>query len=55
MHYNGADSTNETFKELEETLVNKGVLHSGDVFIKTASMPFHGQGRTNMLKITEVA
>ena len=54
MHYNGAESTNDTFKELEGLLKEKGVLQSGDVFIKTASMPFHSQGRTNMLKITEV-
>lgn len=54
MHFNGAVSTNETFKEIEEVLCNKGLLHTGDVFIKTASMPFHNQGRTNMLKISKV-
>ncbi|HAA15128.1 MAG TPA: pyruvate kinase [Cytophagales bacterium] len=54
MHYVGAESTNDTFKELEDILCQKGFLHQGDTFIKTASMPFHGQGRTNMLKITTV-
>ena len=55
LHFNGSESTNETFKEIEEILKSKGLLHTGDVFIKTASMPFHSEGRTNMLKITEVS
>lgn len=50
-HFNGSSSTNETFKEIEEILRSKEMLSRGDVFINTASMPFHNHGRTNMLKI----
>ncbi|OEK00337.1 pyruvate kinase [Roseivirga sp. 4D4] len=50
-HYNDLVSTDETFKDQENTLKSHGHLDSGDIFITTASMPIHDKGRTNMLKL----
>ena len=50
-HYNELVSTDETFKDQEDTLKKHGHLDSGDIFITTASMPIHEMGRTNMLKL----
>lgn len=50
-HYNAVVSTDETFKDQENTLKKHGSLDSGDIFITTASMPIHEKGRTNMLKL----
>jgi pyruvate kinase len=51
MYYDELKSTDATFSDVEEILVEKGYLKSSDVFITTASMPIHWRGRTNMFKV----
>ncbi|MEM8966486.1 MAG: pyruvate kinase [Bacteroidota bacterium] len=53
-YYDGTRSTDETFDDLEKILRNKGMLHHGDTYISTASMPLHWEDRTNMVKIQVV-
>ena len=45
------ENINQTLEEIETRLVETGQLKKGDVFIKTASMPEHWQGHTNMMKV----
>jgi pyruvate kinase len=54
-YYDSMVSTDQTFADLEQILVQKNCLKSGDVFISMASMPIHAKQRTNMLKINVVA
>ena len=49
--YDSKESTDNTFNDQEELLKKAGKLSTGDIFITTASMPIHRQGRTNTLKI----
>ena len=53
-YYDGTESTDETFDDLEKVLVEKGHLQKGDVYVSTASMPLHWEDRTNMLKVQVV-
>ncbi len=53
-YYDKMVSTDDTFKDIEQILVDKGLLNKGDVFINTASMPIHWEGRTNIIKINIV-
>ena len=53
-YYDGTQSTDETFAELEQILRDKGHLQGDDVYISTASMPLHWEDRTNMLKVKVV-
>ncbi|MEM6842003.1 MAG: pyruvate kinase [Bacteroidota bacterium] len=53
-YYDGTRSTDETFDDLEKILRGKGLLHHGDTYICTASMPLHWEDRTNMVKIQVV-
>ena len=53
-YYDGTQSTDDTFAELEQILRDKGHLQEEDVYISTASMPLHWEDRTNMLKVKVV-
>lgn len=53
-YYDGTQSTDETFDDLEKVLVEKGHLQASDVYVSTASMPLHWEDRTNMLKVQVV-
>lgn len=53
-HYDKMESIDDTFDHLEEILVDKGFLHSGDIYINTASMPLHWKAHTNMIKVSVV-
>ena len=53
-YYDGTQSTDETFADLEKILTEKGHLRSGDTYISTASMPLHWEDRTNMMKVQVV-
>ncbi|MFA0963266.1 pyruvate kinase [Roseivirga sp. BDSF3-8] len=53
--YSGKEAVDETLKHVEEILCSKGLLESKDVYITTAAMPLHYEGRTNMLKINVVS
>ena len=50
-YYDGTQSTDDTFDDLEKILVEKGHLRAGDTYVSTASMPLHWEDRTNMLKV----
>lgn len=52
--YDKMVSTDDTFRDIEQILVGKGHLNKGDVFINTASMPIHWEGRTNVIKVNVV-
>ena len=54
LYYDGTRSTDETFDDLEKILRNKGLLHEGETYISTASMPLHWEDRTNMVKVQVV-
>ena len=53
--YDKMVSTDETFRDVEDLLKEKGHLVRGDVVINTASMPIERKTRTNMLKIKVVS
>ncbi|PRY13214.1 pyruvate kinase [Pontibacter ummariensis] len=53
-HYNKFESTDATIADIKDTLIEKGFLQKGDVFINTASMPLNEQKRTNMIKLSVV-
>ncbi len=52
--YDKFDSTDATFQDIQDILVEEGHLQKGDVFIKMASMPIKKKQRTNTLKISIV-
>lgn len=52
--YESEAGANQTINELQEQLKVKGLIHTNDVVISLASMPFYEGGRTNMIKINKV-
>ncbi len=54
-HYSKFVSTDETFADIEETLVKDGHLRKGDVYINIASMPMSERRKTNMMKFSIVS
>ena len=53
-YYNKMEGIDDTLKEVENILINNGLLETGDVFINTASMPLHWRGHTNMMRVSVV-
>jgi len=53
-YYDKTEGIDDTLKEVENILINQGLLKTGDVFINTASMPLHWRGHTNMMKVSVV-
>ncbi|MCP4457103.1 MAG: pyruvate kinase [Cytophagales bacterium] len=53
-YYDKTEGIDDTLKEVENILINRGILKTGDVFINTASMPLHWKGHTNMMKVSVV-
>lgn len=53
-YYDKYVTTDDTFDDLRDILVEKGMLGKGDIFINTASMPLAARKRTNSLKISIV-
>jgi pyruvate kinase len=49
--YDSEVSTDQTFEDIENFLLDKGLLKKDEVFITTAAMPLTKKGRTNALKI----
>lgn len=52
--YTKFTTTDETIEDLNQILVDEGVLEAGDIVVNTGSMPLHKRFRTNMLKITVI-
>jgi pyruvate kinase len=55
IYYDNSEKLDQTFDEIEETLKTQGYLSKGDVFINTSSMPWHWEGHTNMIRISQVS
>lgn len=53
-YYDKFVGTDETIKDVQEILTEKGMLNSGDICINTGTMPLNEQGLANMLKITKI-
>jgi len=52
MYYDKYQSTDQTFKDVNLELKDKGFVAKGELVINTASMPINERSRTNTLKIT---
>lgn len=52
--YDGMRGTNNTFKEVQQHLVEIGRLKRGDVVINLGTMPVKEMARTNTLKISQI-
>jgi pyruvate kinase len=50
-HYEGQESTDGVFADIEAILKKDGHVYQGDVIINTGSMPLTQKGKTNMLKV----
>jgi pyruvate kinase len=53
-YYDRSDSTDTTFADVKQMVIERGLVNEGDMIIKIASMPIHEKGMTNMLKITTI-
>ena len=53
-HYERSKNLDETIAELEEKLVAKGHLKSGDYYVVVSSIPLEERGRSNSLKLGKV-
>lgn len=47
-------STDEMIKEVEDSLIKRGLARRGDRIVITASIPVFGSGRTNMVKLHRI-
>ncbi|MFT7588214.1 MAG: pyruvate kinase, partial [Limisphaerales bacterium] len=52
--YDKFNSTDGTIEDVHELLKAKGLVKKGDMVLNTGSMPIGKQGRTNMLKLSEI-
>lgn len=50
-YYDRYESTDSTLQDIEQILLDKNLIRSGDVLIKMASMPIKARQKTNTLKI----
>jgi pyruvate kinase len=50
-YYDKYKSTDDTFADIKEIVRKKGIIKSGDMVIKIASMPITNRGMTNTIKI----
>jgi pyruvate kinase len=53
-YYDKMVSTDETFADIKQMVIDKDLVSAGDLVIKIASMPIDEQGMTNMLKISQI-
>jgi pyruvate kinase len=53
-YYNGTVSTDQTFEDIKQIVVDKRLVSTGDLIVKIASMPIKDMGMTNMLKIAQI-
>jgi pyruvate kinase len=52
--YSKFTTTDETIEDVNQILVDEGIVETGDIVVNTGSMPLHKRFRTNMLKITVI-
>jgi len=53
-YYDKFTTTDETISDVQEILVNAGVIKKGDIVINTGSMPLKARHRTNMVKVSVI-
>ena len=53
-YYDKMESTDGTFKDIQQIIENERIVQKGDYIVKIASMPILEKGTTNMLKIAQV-
>jgi len=53
-YYDNHASTDQTFSEILQMVVDKSIVRKGDLVVKIASMPIGEMGMTNTLKIGQV-
>ena len=53
-YYDGMDSTDRSFGDIEQIIKDSKSVSSGDLVVKIASMPIGEKGFTNMLKIVTI-
>lgn len=54
IYYDKYQSTDQTFKDVNQKLKDQGFVDVGELVINTASMPINERSRTNTLKITVI-
>lgn len=53
-YYDGFDSTDNSIQDVNEILVEKGLIQRGELVVNTASIPIEAKGKTNMVKVAVV-
>jgi len=53
-YYDNMESTDQSFKDIQNILKDSGYVESGDLVVKIASMPIEEKGFTNMLKLSTI-
>ncbi len=53
-YYDEYQSTDQTFQDIQDIIVKRGLAREGDLLINIASMPIKDRSMTNMLKISKV-
>lgn len=53
-YYDGFESTDVTIKDVNNILLEKGLINKGDYVVNTASIPIQEKGKTNMIKVAAV-
>jgi len=55
VYYDREDlSTDDLIEDIKQVLIEKGALHTGDIFVNTLSMPLSKHRRTNAVKLSVV-
>lgn len=52
--YNSFESTDNSIKDVNSILKEKGLLKTGELVVNTASIPIESKGKTNMIKVAIV-
>ena len=53
-HYDKFVSTDQTFQDIQDILMEKGLVQKGDQIIQLASMPIDQKLRTNVIKLSKL-
>lgn len=53
-YYDQMVSTDQTFADIKQMVIDSKLVSDGDLVVKIASMPIHSEGMTNMLKISSI-
>jgi pyruvate kinase len=51
-YYDQFESTDKTFRDVNQILKSEKLVEPGNVVINTAAIPIEKKGKTNMIKLT---